>query len=135
MKITAKKYAQLIYESTRNLGDKDIVEVLKKITAIIRENGDSGKMGRIIDEFERIYKQQKGVVEVRAVTATRLSDAELDHIKKKVAKKFGVSEDKIIVANDQDGKLGGGIIIHVGDEVWDGSVKNKMEKLRAVLAH
>ncbi len=133
MKISANKYAQLIYESTKGHEKKDVIGILGKIADIISKNSDKNKVGRIISEFERIYNRQEGIVEVKITSMEKISPAKTGQIKRKIAKKFKTDESKIFIENVQDKGIYGGIIIRIGNEIWDGSIANKIEKLRSGL--
>jgi F-type H+-transporting ATPase subunit delta len=62
--------------------------------------------------------------------AERLSDAELDHVREKLETMTG---KKVELTLKIDPDIIGGIIIRIGDQVIDGSVRNKLEKMRARL--
>ena len=51
-------------------------------------------------------------------------------IKNHFAKKFNLAEEKIILEKEIDSKIMGGIIIKIGDEIWDGSVLSKFSRLK-----
>lgn len=135
MKIALKKYAQLIYESAEEHKSKDALDAsLANIAMLIRENRDSGKLDEILYEFEKYCDKQENIIKAKIFSAVKISVNDISDIKKKIAEKFSSSEKKILIEQNVDNKIIGGIVIHVGNEIWDGSVKNKLERLKQSLS-
>jgi F-type H+-transporting ATPase subunit delta len=63
-------------------------------------------------------------------TAERLTDAERDDVRKRLETMTG---KKVELLLKFDPEIIGGIIIRIGDQVIDGSVRNKLEKMRSRL--
>jgi F-type H+-transporting ATPase subunit delta len=85
---------------------------------------------QIREIFDDQLRQERGIVVADVTTAERLSDAERDAILEKLETMTG---KKVELALKIDPEIIGGIIIRIGDQVIDGSVRNKLEKMRSRL--
>lgn len=85
----------------------------------------------IIDCFNELYNSNKKVMVGTAITAVKLDDAQLKALGDSYARKFHLSD--VHLENEVDESVIGGVILKVGDCVIDGSVKNKLKKIRAQL--
>jgi F-type H+-transporting ATPase subunit delta len=133
MKISPVKYAQLIYESTKDLEKKEIGGVLEKIVSLIREKGDGNKTDQIIEEFNKIYNRQEGIVEAEITSRKKLSSRDILALKKNLSEKFKTDENKVFIKNIENMGIKGGLIIQVGNEIFDGSVKSRLERLKMAI--
>lgn len=87
-----------------------------------------GNLEDIILEFDNIYNCKKQIADGIVVTAYKLDSTELEKISKTYSKKFGLKE--LLLTNKVDKSILGGVILSVGDQVIDGSVKRKLQNIR-----
>ena len=85
----------------------------------------------IIDFFNKLYNDSKKIMVGTAITAVKLDEDQLSALGDSYAKKFGLAS--VTLENKVDPEIIGGVILKVGDCVIDGSVKNKLKKIRAQL--
>lgn len=85
----------------------------------------------IIDCFNQLYNDSKKIMVGTAVTAVELSQSQLKALGNSYAKKYDLTS--VNLKNEVDQSIIGGVILKVGDCVIDGSVKNKLNKIRAQL--
>lgn len=85
----------------------------------------------IIECFNQLYNDSKKIMEGTAVTAVELNQAQLKALGDSYAKKYDLTS--VNLKNEVDQSIIGGVILKVGDCVIDGSVKNKLKKIRAQL--
>jgi F-type H+-transporting ATPase subunit delta len=88
----------------------------------------------MIPEIKEIFDDQvraeRGIVVADVTTAEPLNDAERDLVRQKIEDLTGKKVELLLRI---DPEIIGGIIIRIGDQVIDGSVRNKLEKLRSRL--
>jgi F-type H+-transporting ATPase subunit delta len=73
---------------------------------------------------------KSGIKKVTVVTAFKLEDKELKSLIKKLEKKHNTKlEPKVIV----DPTLLGGVRIEIGDQVLDGSIRSRINRLKSTL--
>jgi F-type H+-transporting ATPase subunit delta len=133
MKIAPKQYARLMIELAEELPDQKMDEALGDVALLIREHRDIGKLDKIIDEFGRQYDNKYGVVNATVTSMNALSKGIGEKLKGLIAEKRGTSADKVILQEELDPSLLGGMSIRIGDDVWDGSVRHRIEKMKSSL--
>jgi F-type H+-transporting ATPase subunit delta len=84
----------------------------------------------IREMFDAQLRAERGIVVAELTTADPLSDAERDFIKQKLESMTG---QRVELAVRIEPEIIGGIIVRIGDMVIDGSVRNKLEKMRSRL--
>lgn len=131
MRITAKQYARTLYELTEGKSKSEIEELIAGFARYIYKERKLALADRIIEQFGKIYSQQKGIVEVEIVSRKKLDEATSKKIKHFVKERYQAKE--VVVKNVVDENIKGGVIIKVGDEIIDGSVRGRLGELRKVL--
>lgn len=76
--------------------------------------------------FDRLADATRGVVRVRVRSWKPLSDAHRSRLSEKLGKMTG---KKILVEAETDAALQGGMLVHVGDSVIDGSVAHRLKTI------
>jgi len=88
----------------------------------------------ICSEISRLYQQLRQQaekrLEVRVVSATPLQGAQAERMQAALAKRF---DCEISLSNDVDPDVLGGAIIYAGDQVIDGSLVGRLNRLEASL--
>jgi F-type H+-transporting ATPase subunit delta len=87
-------------------------------------------LSQIAVEYRKLYQINKNTLSASLTSADPLSDQEKEHFKVQLAKRFGKQLDLEISV---DPSLLGGLVLRVGDEVIDGSVKGKLRALEKTL--
>lgn len=120
----ALRIAKKIYAASLVGGQLDL-SVVKKVVAKLTETRPRGYT-QVADAYWRLVKLE--IERNRAViqSAIALDDATKARIVNDLKKKYGAQiAPEFTVAPD----LLGGMKIRVGSDVWDGSVKNRLERL------
>ena len=131
MRVTAKQLSQTLYELTDGKSKPEIQKSVIDFARYIYKERKWKLTGKIIESFEKIYNQKNGIIEAEVVTAEKLSAAVEKKVKDYIEEKYGAK--KVVLKNAIDQKIKGGMILRVGDEVVDGSVKGKLNELRNIL--
>ena len=85
----------------------------------------------IIDAFNELYNQDKNIASGIAISAIELENDELNRLRQAYAKKYGFKE--LILTNEVDSSILGGIILKVGDRIIDGSIRTRLQQIREQL--
>jgi F-type H+-transporting ATPase subunit delta len=80
--------------------------------------------------FTSLYEEHKGVVEVRVVTAIPL-DAELERKTREIAERRTGKQVKL--EKRVEPRIVGGMIMFIGNQVFDGSIQNRLGDLGTAL--
>lgn len=100
------------------------------LVGLLAENKRLALLPEIIELFEVMKAAQEGVLEAHVATAYELSPAQMASLVAKLEAKFG---RKVNASQSLDAELIGGVVIRVGDEVMDASVRGGLEGLAATL--
>ena len=85
-------------------------------------------LGGILKQFQVLSDQQAGIVQVDVKVASPLDDNVRAQLKSTLESKLG-HKVRLSVARHAD--LMGGIVLRIGDKVYDGSVRYQLSVLRA----
>ena len=94
---------------------------------------DRNRMDEVMEmflDFERGYKEKKNILEAEAVTAIEMTEDQIEQVKKELGEKYGKT---IVLKTSVDPSIIGGMILYVGNEMLDASVKAKFEGLKKQL--
>jgi F-type H+-transporting ATPase subunit delta len=103
----------------------------RNLARMLVERDRVGLVPEIRELFDDQVRAEHGIAVAEVTSAERLNEAEQDLIREKLESLTG---KKVQLALRIDPSIIGGIIIRIGDQVIDGSVRNKLEKLRSRLA-
>jgi len=131
MKVSAKQYASTLYDLTNEKSDSEIDDVIVKLVAYMKKTGDMKKSQDAISQFGDIYNEKHNVSEASVISARILTDEEQLKIQSFIKEKY--KSDSVVMNNMVDESIKGGIIIRVGDEILDGSISGRINKLKLSL--
>lgn len=133
MKVSNRQYAVSLYEMTRDAKNKDqIKEVIKNFIAFLVKNNNLNKVNGIIEEFNRIWVKETGVIDATVLSATKLDKESLENLEKFAISVSGAKE--VIIDNQINKEVLAGFILKVGDQILDGSMKTKIKELKEQLS-
>ncbi len=111
------------------LGEK-ISDIEMDLLVLLIENGHMIFFGAVIKRFDYLLDKNSEVIKVQITSASRLSDDEVQQISSKIENQI---QKKLNVKMDTDTSLVGGIKLRVGNTLIDGSVSNRLQKMRDTL--
>ena len=103
---------------------------IKNFIKIIVENNRALYLPEILDDFNSLVNEYRGVKEGLVYSAMPLSEKEVDHISQSISK---IERMPIELKNKVDPTLIGGIKVVINDHVYDGSIKHQLEDMRLSL--
>jgi F-type H+-transporting ATPase subunit delta len=114
----------------RIVGRSVRAEPLSLVLLMVRR-GRPGAVGPTVERFEELVRRRRGVVRAEVRTALALDDGQRARI---VEQLRALTGEQVEITESVDESLIGGIAVRVGDRLWDASVRNRLERLRARLA-
>ena len=111
------------------LGDK-ISGIEMDLIVLLIENGHMLLYGEILERFDYLLDKKSEITQVQITSSTRLPDDEVQKISSTIENKI---QKKLNVKMDIDTSLMGGIKLRVGNTLIDGSVSNRLQKMRDTL--
>jgi F-type H+-transporting ATPase subunit delta len=82
----------------------------------------------ILNRFIEFVNKRKGIVSAKIVTAAPLDSDGIGRIEKRLGKITGKTVVAAVVETDEE--LLGGIVVSVGNTIYDGSVRTQLEEMR-----
>jgi len=101
--------------------------VLRNFLFVIVDNQRTHLLPEIAASFEEVLRQRQGVAEAEIASAVPLNDKQRAALLQNLER---VTGKKIQANYSIDPALLGGAVIRVGDTVYDGSVRNQLDRLR-----
>ena len=98
------------------------------MTLIDRNRMD--EVGEMFLDFERGYKEKKNILEAEAVTAIEMTEEQIEQVKKELGEKYGKT---VVLKTSVDPSIIGGMVLYIGNEMLDASIKAKFEGLKKQL--
>ncbi len=106
--------------------DKKVHNFLK----VAAENGRLDVVPHIAEQFEVLCSEEKGSIDAHVVSTYTINTIQKKSIIAALKQKLG---REVTITTQIDKSLLGGVIIHAGDMVIDGSVKSQLEKITNAL--
>jgi F-type H+-transporting ATPase subunit delta len=111
------------------LADAD--ELVRNFVLLLSEKGRTGQLAEIYRELDVLVAAYEGRLNVELTTAYELTDAEAQSIISKIEESSGRTVE---ASRTVDPRLIGGIVLQVGSQRVDASVRGRLENLRHELA-
>ena len=123
---TANKAVELIVEAIGGEVDARFQSYL----GVLADNGRLSLCAEISRMFEELRLQAEKRLRVRVVSAVALQESEAERMQTALAKRF---DREISLKNEVDAEVLGGAIIYAGDQVIDGSLQGRLNRLETSL--
>jgi F-type H+-transporting ATPase subunit delta len=105
-------------------------EVLSLALILLRRGRTSLGPG-IVEAYQELLDEARGVSHATVTTAVTLSDEELEAVKKKLSE---IAGGEVVVQTEVDEEILGGVVVRIGDRLIDGSTKGRLLALKQRLA-
>lgn len=129
MKLSSRQYAESLYESLQGKDPGEIGVCIGNFLALVRKNGKTKDLERIMANFEDIFNEKEGILPVEIETYREISEEEKKEIENFLKEKYG--QKKIIINQKVNQEIIGGIILKAGDDLWDFSLARKIRRIKA----
>lgn len=133
MKITNDQYAKLLYEISKTSDEKERVILIKGVANLMKKNGDVSKLSNIEIRYQTIKQKSSGQLKGVVYTANKLEEKELDAIQKAIAVQKDISNKLISLKNEINLDLKGGFVVKFENEILDGSLEGKINRVKKAL--
>ncbi|MCK5320860.1 ATP synthase F1 subunit delta [Candidatus Parcubacteria bacterium] len=128
MKITAKQYAESLYQVVKDKNNSQIKDVINNFFSILTQNNDITKAEKIAKEFKKIWNTEQGIIEAEVVSAKELDNKIIKLLNNYITESSGA--EKVILNQKINKNILGGVIIKFEDKILDGSLRMKLEELK-----
>lgn len=107
---------------------KDFSPFIQHVIQLVFDYRRMADMPFIVDYFETLYDQYNEIVLATVTTAVPLTKAQSGNLGTQFAKRLGMKET--VVQNVVKPDILGGVIVEANGQVFDGSVKTKIDRLK-----
>ncbi len=111
--------------------DHDMLPQVWNLLGLMLRRRRLESIGDIAHEFRRLYNRREGIFEAVATSAAELDDKEVAALRARLEQMTG---GRVELDLKVDPQLLGGIQVRLGDLLFDGSVRGRLERLRGRLA-
>ena len=102
-------------------------DAVKGLVTVLCDNRRAFALSVVLDTFEVLVEQHKGIVKAEVISATALSETDKTSVAEAVAK---VVNAQVNIKHSVDSSIIGGLIVKIGSKMLDASVQTKLEKLK-----
>ena len=106
--------------------DEDLVSLIK----VVIDHNRTNYIPEIFQAFNSLCNEYNGVMEGLLYSAYPLDKATINHIKKKISQ---IEHHEVELLPKIDPNLIGGVKVVINSHVYDGSIKNQLEKMQVDL--
>ncbi len=105
--------------------------IMRNFLFLVIDHQRAPLLPQMLESFQHVLQQRQGVAEAEVVSSTPLNDAQKSQLQQTLEKLTG---KKIQATYLQDPALLGGVLVRIGDTIYDGSLRNRLEQMRSSLA-
>ena len=102
-------------------------DVFKRFLKVLVEKGRFDCLSAVRQSAQKMHDEMAGRLEARVVTAEAIDDGLTTKIEKQLSSHFG---KEVKVKTSIDPSIIGGMVVRVGDTVFDSSVANELRRVR-----
>ncbi len=106
-------------------------KIIRNFLFIMVDNQRTTLLPQMLEALQLVLQQRQGVAEAHVVSATALNEAQKARLQQTFEELTG---KKIQAKYSQDATLLGGALVRIGDTIYDGSLQNRLNQMRARLA-
>ncbi len=107
-------------------------DLFLRFLKVVSKHGRLGSLRAIRRAAHAMYNEMKGRVPVEVRTAAPLDDQRTGHLQTRLGE---LLDAQPVIDKQVDPTLIGGLVVRVGDTVYDGSVATRLEQLRREMIH
>ena len=104
--------------------------IIRNFLYVIVDNQRTHMLPEILVAFDLVIRQRRGVAEADVASATEMNETQKKELLQTLER---LSGKKIEAKYSLDPKLLGGAVVRIGDTIYDGSLRSRLNQLRARL--
>ena len=114
----------------RRLFESSVSEIVMRFVLLVNNKGRGSMLADILDGYSALRLDQQGIVTAHARVAVKMGSDEEEELRESIAKTLG---REIRLEVEEDSSLIGGLVVRIGDRVYDGSLKRQLAVLQKQL--
>jgi len=105
-------------------------KLVRNTVSLLGDKGRLGHLEEVLHALDELAEAETGSVRVEVVSAKSMADAYYARLTEKLKR---VTDRDVVLVKKEDPSLIGGVVTRVGDQVFDGSLINRLSELRETL--
>ena len=105
-------------------------KIIRNFLFVMVDNQRAALLPDILEAFQEVIRQRQGVAEAEVSSAVNLSDTQKAQLLQTLERLTG---KKIQAQYALEPALLGGAVVRIGDTIYDGSLRNRLNEMRARL--
>jgi F-type H+-transporting ATPase subunit delta len=101
-----------------------------RLIAVLAQRGRLSLLADVEQAYARLWHLRSGVLSAEAISATPLSRVQIETLQHAVEKASG---KRVEITPRVDTRVVGGVMLRIGDRIFDGSIRARLKALRATL--
>ncbi|MBA4495958.1 F0F1 ATP synthase subunit delta [Paenactinomyces guangxiensis] len=106
---------------------KELNEITQNLLFLLADRHREGYIGEIAAEYKELANEARGVAEAIVTSATPLTEEDKQQLTEVFQQMVGKT---IHINNVVDSDILGGVIVQIGDRLYDGSLKTKLVRFQ-----
>ncbi|QQR77559.1 MAG: F0F1 ATP synthase subunit delta [Candidatus Moraniibacteriota bacterium] len=131
MRITARQYAEGLYEAVKHAESANRPSMIDRFLAFLVRDRRRRDIPLVLRHIERIAERETGVKRVEVVSAVPLSETSETSLKAAGKKVFG--GEKMLLQQKISRALLGGAVLRTENETFDASIGGRLGQLKQFL--
>jgi F-type H+-transporting ATPase subunit delta len=107
-----------------------VSDIVRNALMLLSDRQRFTSLSDVADAYRTLAERRAGHVRAEIITAVELPEAYFGELKQVLEAATG---KQVVIARRVDSSLIGGVVTKVGDRVFDGSVKHRLEELKETL--
>jgi F-type H+-transporting ATPase subunit delta len=112
-------------------GRMGLSKIIRNFLLVIADHRRMHNLPEMAEAFQDVLRERQGVAEAQVFSAVQLTEEQKTELTQSLTRLTGKNVDPNYFI---DPELLGGALVRVGDTIYDGSLKNRLEQMRARLA-
>jgi F-type H+-transporting ATPase subunit delta len=133
MKISARQYAESLYDSVAGKSEAEALKVIKSFVALLGRQRALPQAAAIMENFQEIWYRAQGELPVELLSARALSPESRNLLLDYLREKTGAA--KINLQTKIEADLLGGFILRYQSRVVDGSLRSSLASLKSQISN
>ena len=104
--------------------------LLKNTMGVLADHSRLVNFPEVVAAFSALAEAETGTTQAEVVTAKAMPEAYYTQLQKKLEKLTGT---QVVLTKKEDPSIIAGVVTRVGDRVFDGSVRNRLDELKEEL--
>jgi F-type H+-transporting ATPase subunit delta len=116
----------------KKIGEPGFQELTRRFLDLIVKNKRESHILGMVRNFNRLYREELGIVEAHFTTANKAQESTLDQVKELIRKSF---KSEVELTEEVKPEIIGGFVLRIEDQQLDASISAQLKKVQRELSN